>query len=420
MSGPAVHILTTEGPVAIQRISEEDPVVQSVMCLDGLAQILPVSPAYDAFVRRPVGVIERMTGHGAYRMDVAARIDEGNSWQLAAYMAHAARLNPGGEGIAVYATGEVDSALAVRPVERVRLKLDALTRHLSEHGVETEKAIILVPAGEGDLPEQIGGIPVKSVMSVTDALTFAGMPVPGKSASASSVATVRHSKRRSTPLAILLGAALIAAALFWAAGDFARWSALMEQGRLLEIEQDMARGEENVFGRWRAAVYRKWRRVSKPETGLLDLNGFVYTAGDAAACAVPDAREKRPMTQVYQDAAAVCLVEIRAITDVSDRVVIGRLAYWPDGLGNGERPARVMRGSQDAAGRTWALEFDELPEPGAALRLVVISGDMDINGPQPWYRDLLAAPVDSAAFAAAHDRLKRLGFDIRPLDWRRE
>ncbi len=420
MSGPAVHILTTEGPVAIQRISEEDAAVQSVMCLDGLAQILPVSPAYDAFVRRPVGVIERMTGHGAYRMDVAARIDEGRSWQLAAYIAHAARLKPGGEDIAIYATGEVDSELAVRPVEHVRLKLDALTHHLSEQGATTEKAIILVPGGEDDVPEQIGGIPVKTVTSATDALAFSGIPVPGKSAPAPAVAPVSHSRRRTPAFVILLGAALIAAALFWMAGDFARWSALMEQGRLLEIEEDMARGEENILGRWRAAVYRKWRQVSKPEPGLLDLNGFVYTADDAGACAMPDAREKRPMTQVYQGTAAVCMVEVRAVTDVSERVVIGRLAYWPDGLGNGERPARVMRGSQDAAGRTWTLEFDELPQPGAALRLVVISGDMDINGPQPWYRDLLAAPVDSAAFAAAHTRLKRLGFDIRPLDWRRE
>ena len=85
MNGAAFFILTTEGPVAIQRISEEDQAVSSVICLDGLTQILPISASYDAFVRSPAGVIERMTGHGAYRMDVAARIDEGRSWQLAAF-----------------------------------------------------------------------------------------------------------------------------------------------------------------------------------------------------------------------------------------------------------------------------------------------------------------------------------------------
>jgi len=53
-----VYILTTQGPVRIQRITEEQTGIQSVICLDGRAQALPISSRYDAFVRNPTGVIE--------------------------------------------------------------------------------------------------------------------------------------------------------------------------------------------------------------------------------------------------------------------------------------------------------------------------------------------------------------------------
>ena len=247
MSGASVYILTTEGPVAIQRISEEDPSINSVICLDGLAQILPVSPAYDAFVRRPVGVIERMTGHGSYRMDVASRIDEGRSWQLAAYVAHAARLQAGGGDINVYATGEVDSELGVRPVERVDLKLESLARHLAEHEASSEKSVILIPDGSAPLPDHIGGIPVVRVNNTSEALAASGIaaPPPLKNTTETSAASA---KRRISPLVILLGATVIAAALFWVGGDFARWSALTERGRILELEEDITRAEDTVFG----------------------------------------------------------------------------------------------------------------------------------------------------------------------------
>lgn len=419
MNGAAFFILTTEGPVAIQRISEEDQAVSSVICLDGLTQILPISASYDAFVRSPAGVIERMTGHGAYRMDVAARIDEGRSWQLAAFLAHAARLKGGVEEITVFATGEVDSALAVRPVEHVDLKLKALARFLADDGSASEKAVILVPDSTADLPQQIGGIPLRKLSSIAEALQVTGieMPLPSEVHGTDDAddATVRRQRTRTLPF--LFAAALIAAVLFWVGGDFARWSALFDQGRILELEQDMAKAGENGFGRLRADAYRVWRDISKPDAKP-DLSGVLFVADRLADCADTSKRQKRPMTSVFKDAGTICMVEIRGIAKGS-AVLVGRLAYWPDGLGQGERPARTMRGSQDPSGRTWTLEFDNPPQPGAALRLVVISGAVDIRGSQPWYQDLLAASLDSAVFNAAQDRLIRLGFAVTALDWQR-
>ena len=84
-----IVIATTEGPAEVERLSEEDPDVRSVVCLQGKALALPISPDYDAFVRRPVGVIEARFGHACYRLDVSAPISGGLSWQLGVFAAHA-------------------------------------------------------------------------------------------------------------------------------------------------------------------------------------------------------------------------------------------------------------------------------------------------------------------------------------------
>ena len=80
MSAIRVVVLTTNGPAAVERITEEDPEVSSVICLSGKAVALPVSSAYDAFVREPTGVVQHHFGHRAYRVDVDAMIAEGYSW----------------------------------------------------------------------------------------------------------------------------------------------------------------------------------------------------------------------------------------------------------------------------------------------------------------------------------------------------
>ena len=79
-----------------------------------------------------------------------------------------------------------------------------------------------------------------------------------------------------------------------------------------------------------------------------------------------------------------------------------------------------MRGSKEVSGRTWTLEFDSLPLQGAALRLVVIAGSDEIRGSQPWYQDLLSAPLDSTAFTSAAARLERMGYLVTARDWRRD
>lgn len=138
MNAVRVFIATTQGPAEVQRITREEPGVQSVVCLDGKALALPVSPAYDAFVRVPTGVIEAAYGHPAYRMDVSSPISEGMSWQLGALVAHglfaAGRLAEKNEAAdrAVWLTGEVDRDLCVAPAEHLSDKIRKSGRLLSE------------------------------------------------------------------------------------------------------------------------------------------------------------------------------------------------------------------------------------------------------------------------------------------------
>ena len=88
MTLPSLWIATTRGPVEIVSVTEEDPEIRSVLCLSDSFQELPISPLYDAFVRRPTGLIEQFTGHSSYRVDLSGPITQGHSWQLGLAVTH--------------------------------------------------------------------------------------------------------------------------------------------------------------------------------------------------------------------------------------------------------------------------------------------------------------------------------------------
>jgi hypothetical protein len=146
-----VLIATTRGPSAVQRITPEDAEVRSVVCLDGKAMPLPISAAYEHFVRKPTGVIERHFGHPSFRMDVEHPIDDGASWQLGAFVAHALaaadRLSGKGQGAEqlVWCTGEVDHDLSVRPVAHVAEKIERSEAHIRAALADHIPVLILLP-----------------------------------------------------------------------------------------------------------------------------------------------------------------------------------------------------------------------------------------------------------------------------------
>jgi len=83
-----VVIPTTNNLVGISDIVVEDPLVSSVICENNSLESLPISNIYASFVKSPTGIIEKITGHSSYRIDITNRIEQGDSWQLAIAIAH--------------------------------------------------------------------------------------------------------------------------------------------------------------------------------------------------------------------------------------------------------------------------------------------------------------------------------------------
>ena len=149
-----IFIATTEGPVAVQKITAEDPDVPSVACRDGTTEVLAISRDYTRFVDRGTGLIAALTGHGAYRLDLDRPVDGGRSWQLPVLLAHLieaeGRLASPDEpaDLAVLATGEVDRDKRVRPVGRIGEKLAAARDLIARHEASRTPLVVLLPAAD--------------------------------------------------------------------------------------------------------------------------------------------------------------------------------------------------------------------------------------------------------------------------------
>jgi len=154
-----IYIATTEGPVEVQRITREDAAVRSVVCENGTAKALPISRAYDGFVKEPTGVVQRSFDHPSFRMDVSAPITDGNSWQFGAFVAHAFfhenRLAGPDDAVenALWLTGEIDRDLNIRPVNHIKEKLSASNELFEQLRSDGVRLFCFVPGGAGLVPD---------------------------------------------------------------------------------------------------------------------------------------------------------------------------------------------------------------------------------------------------------------------------
>lgn len=204
----AVSVATTRGPVRILRIREENPAVRSVICLDGTFSALPISRDYDAFVRAPTGVIERETGHPAYRVDVDGPIESGDSWHLGVYLAHmlarAGRLAEKGEAVAVklLVTGSLDRSLSVGAVSHVKEKFERAGRPDGDDVGAGARSEFIFPA-DGVAPSALPGWTLRPVATAAEALAvYSGRSGPGAARRGASC-------RTAVALSLLVGAALV-------------------------------------------------------------------------------------------------------------------------------------------------------------------------------------------------------------------
>jgi hypothetical protein len=149
-----VLIATTNGPVEIQLLTEEDAAIgRCVACVGGTTETADIASAYHAFVVRPTGVIEGRFGHSCYRLDISGRIDAGSSWQLGVLAAHAllaagrlAQENDVADGI-LWVTGSVRPVdLTVGAVSHVPEKLANSLDRLKQELNAKRPVLLAIPA----------------------------------------------------------------------------------------------------------------------------------------------------------------------------------------------------------------------------------------------------------------------------------
>src|SRR5262245_44583635 len=148
-----VLIPTTNGPVEVLLLTEEDPAIgRCVACIGGTTETADIAAAYHAFVVRPTGVIERLFGHPCYRLDVSGRIDAGSSWQLGVLLAHAlhavgrlAQENDKADGV-VWVSGSVRPVdLTVGAVSHILEKLAKSADRLKREALAGRPVWLAIP-----------------------------------------------------------------------------------------------------------------------------------------------------------------------------------------------------------------------------------------------------------------------------------
>jgi len=149
-----IFVATTQGLVAIQNITTiDDADISSIVSVNGTSTTANISSAYHSFVKKGAGIIQQDFGGCSYRMNIAQRIDQGNSWQLAFYLAHAAQnqqilgdgiVKPGDQVIC--ATGEINTtSREIHHVADVALKQNLATKQIALWRKMKVKTSFLVP-----------------------------------------------------------------------------------------------------------------------------------------------------------------------------------------------------------------------------------------------------------------------------------
>jgi hypothetical protein len=246
MQGDKSRILipTTKGLVEVLLLTEEDPSIgRSVACIGGTTETADIDAAYNAFVSRTTGVVERHFGHACYRLDVSGRIDAGSSWQLGVLAAHslyaAGRLAQENDaaGSVIWATGSVRAVdLTVGAVSHLDEKLAQSLDRLKKEAQADRQVLVVVPAANAEnvssairteLAEHgIRVLEIAAVPSLWDSLSVApqdeasdtsGMLSPLQSVTRKSDGS-RWSKRNVAALlvlTVLIGAVTALASRYW-------------------------------------------------------------------------------------------------------------------------------------------------------------------------------------------------------------
>ena len=214
-----IFIATTQGLVAIQNITPiDDEDISSVVSVNGTSTTANISSSYHNFVKKGVGIIHQMFGACSYRVDISARIDQGNSWQVAMYLAHLAQskgLLGDGEvrqdDNVICATGEVNTTNhQVLAVSEVAVKLKLAQPQLEQWKTLGAKVQFILPqANQSEVKENNTTLLVNSLEQAAVAL-----PNNTKEQSTSNIKDKKLVSAHSRYKAIIFGVILLFAIVY--------------------------------------------------------------------------------------------------------------------------------------------------------------------------------------------------------------
>jgi hypothetical protein len=176
-----VFVATTQGLVAIQGITAiDDSDIRSIVSINGTSTTANISSAYHNFVRKGAGIIEQDFAKCSYRVNVSERIDHGNSWQLAFYLAHSANaqgfLGDGkvkvGDQV-ICATGEINTSnRSVQQVDQVALKQSLAAEQIQQWQLMGNDVCFLIPQdNQQDIALDLA-LKISAVSNLEQALSY--------------------------------------------------------------------------------------------------------------------------------------------------------------------------------------------------------------------------------------------------------
>lgn len=191
-----VYIATTKGLVKVQSITVlKSDELSSVATICSTSQLAGITSEYQAFVEKPQGIITRVFGGKAYRVNLSWDIDQGISWQLAVFLAHylfdndCLAVHHQGESqqdeqksdLIFIATGCIDTlSFAILPIDSLAKKCLLATSQIAKWRSEGKQLCFLAPQQNLRKPLPDAAIkltPIKSVSEISHICSEFNLPV---------------------------------------------------------------------------------------------------------------------------------------------------------------------------------------------------------------------------------------------------
>ena len=459
-----IIIATTANPVTVQRITEEDPDLNSVVCLAGKAMSLPISPAYDAFVRNPTGVVQRHYGHPAFRVDVSTKIDEGYSWQLGLFTAHALhhlqRLAQQSDACdqTLILTGEVDRDLNVLAVNGNAEKTAALRSDIEGLLNRKHKVTIAVPTNNSDhwktaFSDLLDAFPdlfkILSIQSATQVLDHIGITLPNQSPKNLPVGTppptLKKSRWGAGALVLFIGASAVAGGVSYSP----EIKALSQQAFAVAHKfiaplkkepepkpkpatsiaqvQELEKSTPKISPPILSSLPKKDVLIATPKrppvAAPIRIHLSEVRAPDGSTCKQTKAmgthfvpiifKTRRSVIRTQDDSkGALCTVKILAKSSADNNFVFGRYQRWTTRRPNTSAPDKTLDLGPRQSNVSWSIDIPKDLQRPAIFQVLILSSANTFEISEKVIKTLDKVRSQGPALDKFRKRMRRSGITL--------